>query len=68
MDKFQLCRYITMLTIMEIVTIDIVIYAIVKMDFSKQIFRLMKNVFIRGAIILIVFMMEVLYEKPIPFF
>jgi len=53
---------------MGTITISIVVYAIVKSDFSKKTYRLMMSIFIIDTIILILFIIGLWYQTPISFF
>jgi cyanate permease len=63
-----LFKYMTVLLTMGVITIGIVLYAIIKSDFSKKTHKLMMSIFIIDVIILVIFMIRLWCKKPILFF
>ncbi len=58
MNDYLLNQYMTILFVMAIITIGIILYAIIKSDFSKRTFRLIKAMFFIDVIILTYFLIK----------
>ncbi len=54
----DLYNYILSLIIMTVIPIGIIVYAIVKSDFSKRTFRVIVGVFVIDALVLILFVVK----------
>ncbi len=61
MNDYLLLQYMTILFVMAIITIGIVLYAIIKSDFSKRTFRLMMSIFFIDVVVLIFFLIKLLF-------
>jgi len=54
----DLYYYILSLALMTIITLSIIIYAIVKSDFSKRTFRVIVGMFVIDTLVLILFVVK----------
>jgi len=54
----ELYQYMTMLIVMTVITIGLVLYAIIKSDFTKRTFRVLMSIFILDALILGYFLIK----------